>query len=405
MPSFAYVARRGSTDKLTGIIDAADRNEAAARLRRQGCFIISMELAKGNVLEGGTLSRHALRRISKEDISIFTSQLASLLKAGLSVSSALKSLQEQQDGAPLASVIEHISRAVSESLTLSESMARFPRLFPRTYTSVVRAGEEGGMLAEVLGRLSANLKAEIEVRGRVRGALAYPVFLCIFGILTVTVLMTFVIPRFTKLFVTMGERLPLPTMILLGFSNFMEKYCIFVLVGFAVMVFATITALKQESVRIVADRWLLVVPYAGSIIKRAEIARFARTLSELLKSGVPILTSLQITQEVMTNRCFVQAVNELRTGVSKGHSVAKLLKDLPGFTPLVVSMVSVGEESGQLPELLLEVSEIYEKECERSIQAFTTILGPSLIVVLGGVIAFVIVAILLPIFEASTMVG
>ena len=405
MPAFTYAARQGDTEKLTGVIEASDRNDAVARLKRMGYFLLTVEPVRGGLDDGRLFTRRVLRRISKEDISVFTSQLASLLKAGLPLANALKGLQDQMRGSPLAEVIEQIGRAISESATLSESMARFPRLFPKTYTAAIRAGEEGGMLAEVLGRLAANLKAEIEVRGRIRGALAYPIFLCVLGGITLSVLLTFVIPRFTKLFVTMGEQLPLPTRLLLAFSGFMDEFWPIALGVFATAVVVAILAMKQEATRIAADRWLLAVPWLGSIIGRSEIARFARTLSELLSSGVPILSSLKITQGVMKNRCFVADLETLRTGIAKGQPVATVLKELPHFSPLVVNMVAVGEQSGQLAELLMEVADIYEKECERATQNFTTILGPSLIVVLGGVIAFVIAAILLPVFQASTLAG
>jgi general secretion pathway protein F len=230
------------------------------------------------------------------------------------------------------------------------------------------------------------------------------VFLCVVGAMTLVVLMLFVIPRFTSLFATMGEQLPLPTRLLLAFSHTVEHFWPVVLGSIVAAVVGCVLLARQESVRIFLDRWLLFVPYVGQIIRRSEIARFARTLSELLTSGVPILTALQITRGVMTNRSYAVAIEEVRQGVSKGTPIAALLGKQAIFTPLVVNMASVGEQSGQLSELLMEVADIYEKECERAIQAFTTILGPTLIVVLGGVIAFVITAILLPVFQAGTLV-
>ncbi len=294
---------------------------------------------------------------------------------------------------------------VAEGETLHEAMGRFARLFPRAHVAAVRAGEEGGMLAEVLARLAIQLKTEIEVRGRIHGAMAYPAFLSVLGGLTLVVLMTFVIPRFTMLFATMGEQLPLPTQLLLAFSGFMDRFWPAVLAGLAAMVGTAVLAARQEPIRRVLDAWLLKAPLAGTIVSRSEIARFARTLGELLNSGVPILTSLKITQDALKNRCFHEDMEHLRTQVGKGAGIATAMKKLPTFSPLVVNMTAVGEQSGQLPELLMEVAEIYEKECERAIGVFTTILGPSLIVVLGGVIAFVITAILLPVFQASTMGG
>ena len=400
MPTFAYKARRPGTQILTDVIEADNQREAVARLKQKGYFLLSVEPARGQ--DGGS-GFYCLRGISREEVAVFTSQLACLLRAGLPLTSALKSLKQQMKGMPLADVVGRIGRDVSESATLSESMAKFPKLFPRTYTAAIRSGEESGMLAEVMHRLSDNLKKEIEVRGRIRGALAYPIFLCALGAITLIVLMTFVIPRFTKLFATMGEQLPLLTRILLGFSDVMDQYWPIVLLAMAMCAGCTILSFKREATRAVIDRWVLVLPCVGSIIARSEIARFSRTLSELLASGVPILSGLRITEGVMTNRCFAGSIDSIRSDVAKGQAVATSLQNIDFFTPLVVNMIAVGEQSGQLPELLMEVAEIYEKECERAISAFTTILGPALIVVLGGIIAFVITAILLPVFQASTL--
>lgn len=404
MPTFVYRARRPNSDILADIIEAPDRQQAIQRLKRMGLFVLAVDLAKGSVQQG-LISESTQRRISREDIAILTSQLASLLKAGLPLVSALRSLQQQLSGSPLAHIIERIERNVSESMTLSEALAQFPRVFAKSYTATIRAGEEGGMLAEVLARLAGNLKKEMEIRGRIRGAMAYPIFLCVLGGLTLTVLLTFVIPKFTKLFATMGEQLPLPTQLLLTFSGTMDRFWPVVLGVLAIIIISSLLAMRQEAVRSAIDRWALILPYIGQIIRRSEIARFARTLSELLKSGVPILNGLQITRGVMTNRNFAAAIDSIREAVAKGSPVASVLAELDVFTPLVVNMAAVGEQSGQLSELLLEVADIYEKECERAIQAFTTILGPALIVLLGGIIAFVITAILLPVFQASTLAG
>ncbi len=404
MPTFAYKARRPGTDVFADVIEASDRNEAVARLKRMGLFLLSVESVGGGAADDPASGRLS-RRISRESVAVLTSQLASLLKAGLPLASALRSLHQQMKGSPLAQVLQKIEQDVSESTTLSESVARFPYLFPRAYSAAIRAGEESGRLAEVLARLAGNLKKEMEIRGRIRGALAYPVFLCVLGGLTLVVLLTFVIPRFTRLFATMGEQLPLPTRILLAFSDTMDRFWPAVLGGLTAGVVCCVLAARREAVRSVIDRWALRLPYVGPIVGRSEIARFARTLSELLGSGVSILNSLRIARGVLGNHEFAAAVDEIRDAVSKGTPLADIMADLPVFTPLVVNMVAVGEQSGQLPELLLEVADIYEKECERAIHAFTTILGPMLIVILGGVIAFVITAILLPVFQASTLAG
>lgn len=403
MASFTYAGRRGGSEVLTGTIKAADQAEAVARLKRMGLFLLSLEETRDG--DDGGLGQGLRRHVSKQNLAVLISQLASLLKAGLPLATALKSLQQQMAGSFLATVLEQIELQISEGTTLCEAMSKFPRLFPQAYTAAVHAGEEGGMLAEVLARLAIQLKIEVEVQGRIRGALAYPIFLCIVGALTLVVLLTFVIPRFTMLFATMGSELPLPTQILLGFSIFMERYWSVALILIGVGVIATVLAWRQEAVRAVLDRYMLKAPLVGSIASRSEIARFARTLSELLNSGVPILTSLKITQGVMRNRCFLADMEVLREQVGSGTAVATIMKELPTFDPLIVNMVAVGEQSGQLPELLMEVAEIYEKECERAIQVFTTVLGPALIVMLGGIVAFVITAILLPVFQASTMAG
>jgi type II secretory pathway component PulF len=403
MPTFSYKARRGVKESVSGTVEAFDRNKAISLLKQKGYFLLSLEQASSSDL--GNLGERLLHRASKQEVAVCVSQLASLLKAGLPLALALKSLQEQAGGTVLARILEQLRADVSEGTPLHEAMNKFPRTFPHSATAAVRAGEEGGILAEVLGRLAGQMKVEIEVRGRIRGALAYPIFLLLLGALTVSVLLVFVIPRFTALFATMGEQLPLPTQILLGFSGFMDRYWVLVLLASIGTVFTAVAAGRQEPVRQWLDVWILKVPLVGSIVSRSETARTARTLAELLNSGVPILTGLKITQDVLKNRCFRKDLERLRDEVGRGTQVATAMARLSTFGPLIVNMTSVGEQSGQLPELLLEVADIYEKECERAIQTFTTILGPSLIVVLGGIVAFVITAILLPVFQASTMAG
>ncbi len=399
MPTFAYRARRPGGQIIAELVEATDRHEAIARLKRKGFFLLSLEPAR----QAG--ARGASRRIPRSEVAVFTGQLACLLHAGLPLASALRCLQQQLKRSPLGEVAERLGADVSDSSSLSEAMARWPRVFPRTYTAAIRAGEESGRLAEVMRRLAENLKQEVETRGRIRGALAYPIFLCVLGTLTLGVLMTFVIPRFTALFVTMGAELPAPTRMLLAFSDVMDRYWPILVGMLAVGGGAAAWAMKRESVRSSVDRWVLVVPWAGTILQRLEMARFCRTMAELLNSGVPILSSLQITSGVLSNRLFVAGVEQMRDEVARGCELSKGLEHLPIDSPLVIHMAAVGEQSGQLPEMFLEAADIYEKQCERAIAAWTAMLGPALIVVLGGVIAFVITAILLPVFQASTLAG
>lgn len=400
MPTFAYRARRPGGEVLSELIEAADRPDAIARLKRQGYFLLSVEQADRS---GG--GRGAFRRVPRGEVAVFTGQLACLVHAGLPLAQALRCLQQQLKRTPLGEVAERLGADVSDSSSLSEAMARWPRVFPRTYTAAIRAGEESGRLAEVMRRLADNLKQEVETRGRVRGALAYPIFLCVLGAATLTVLMTFVIPRFTALFVTMGAELPAPTRILLAFSDVMDRYWPLVLGAVVAGVAAAAWAMKRQAVRTFVDAWVLRFPWVGTILQRLEMARFCRTMSELLNSGVPILSSLQITSGVLSNRQFIAGVERIRGEVARGRELSKGLEHLPIDSPLVFHMAAVGEQSGQLPEMLLEAAEIYEKQCERAIAAWTAMLGPALIVVLGGVIAFVITAILLPVFQASTLAG
>jgi type II secretory pathway component PulF len=293
---------------------------------------------------------------------------------------------------------------IEQSDSLSQAMAKHPRAFSQVYTAIVEAAEESGSLAETLSVLSGQLKAQASVHARIKGALVYPIFLLVVSALVVGVLTTFVIPKFIELFVNVNQKLPLPTKVLVGVVDYVEGFWWAFVIGVSAIVCLGLAALKVEHVRLYVDGLLLRLPAAGTLNRKLQLARFARTLGSLLNGGVRIVTALKTTEGTTTNHAFAREIGNIEEAILKGSTFAEAVSSQHYFSEIAANMIAIGEDSGTLPEMLLEVADMYDQECESAISSMTNLLGPVMIVVLGLIIGFVVMAILLPIFETSTMV-
>lgn len=405
MQTYMFQARNIDGNLIVGDMQADNRPSVISALKQRGYFLLSVEqenrllsiLRQQAGLFGG--------RVAIRERAIFTHQLATLLKAGMQLSTALRTLSKQTDNKYLGSIIGQLYRDIEESSSLSQAMAKYPRVFPPVYTAIIVAAEESGALADSLTNLSKQLKSQASINARIRGAMAYPVFLLAVSAIVLSVLVTFVIPKFMELFINAHQKLPLPTQILVTLTNFIKEFwwaLPLVIVG---LVCAVIVLLRQEQVRIRVDGLLLSMPLVGTLNRKLQLARFARTLGSLLKGGVRILVAIHITKGTTANRAFGENISSIADHIMKGTSLAKAVGEQSCFNEITANMIAVGEDSGMLPEMLLEVAEMYEQESEAAINSVTNLLGPMMIVVLGFIIGFVVLAILLPIFETSTMVG
>lgn len=405
MQCYIYRVRNSSGSAIGGELQAETREAAISVLRRKGYFLLSVE--EQNRL--WTLFRQNMGffegRVNVRSRAIFTHQLATLLKAGMQLSMALKTLSKQTENKRLASVIKQLDRNIEESSSLSEAMKQHPRVFPAVYTAVVGSAEESGSLAEALANLSKQLKSQASVNARIRSALSYPVFLLVLSAVVVGVLVSFVVPKFIELFVNANQELPLPTQILIGLTSWLRDFWWALLLLIAVGICLSVFSLRQELIRMSVDRLLLNLPLLGALNRKLQLARFARTLGSLLNGGVRIVSAINITKGITANRAFSHAISEIEDRIVKGSTLENAVREQSYFTEVTANMIAVGENSGMLPEMLLEVADIYEQEAETAIDSMTRLLGPIMVVVLGLIIGFVVLAILLPIFETSALIG
>ena len=361
-------------------------------------------LREGGTLLGG-LTRRLRDRVTASQLAVVTRQLSSLLRAGLPVVEALATLRGQAENRRLVRVIEDVQETLlREGGTLADALACRPDVFAPVYRSLVRSGEEGGGLGEVLRDLGKHLTRTARLRGQVLGALIYPVFLLLLGATAIFVLMAFVIPSFEELFESFGRDLPGPTRLLIAFSEFVASWWWAVLAGFAVVILLVWVLLRRAPVRLRTDRLVLRLPVIGPMLLKLAISRIARTLGALASGGVPILTSLRITGETVRNRAVRATFAPMVASVATGDSLAAAASKARLYPPLMVNLIRTGEDTGELAEMLNELAAIYEEEAERAVSGAVKLLEPVLIIVMGVVIAGIVAAVMLPVFQANVMV-
>ncbi len=398
MPVFAYRAKQGPVKTVEGRLVADNHSAAVLRLESMGCIPVWVEETEEPSERGAVEPRRM--KVSSGEVTVFTRQLAGLLRAGVPILRALSTIQEQTENPVFRAVIEDVVAGVRDGKMFSESLVRYPRLFPELYVNMVRSGESAGVLDEVLMRLTEARENDDELRGKVLSALAYPAFVMAVGFVSVFIILTFFLPRIMNLFQGMGRVLPLPTRVIMAVSGFFAGYWVWMLVvgGLAAIVFGRF--LRTARGRLVVDGWVLRLPLVGKFARDTDIVRFARTLALLVKAGIPVERALTLGGHTLMNR-------KLRSGiltvavetVRQGATVASGLKRWSGMPAFVTSMVAVGEESGRLDDVLLEVASFYQRELDRGLKLITTLLEPILILLVGIVVGFIIFAMLLPIFQ------
>jgi type II secretory pathway component PulF len=404
MPQFRYSAKAESGEALKGVVEAADRSHALQQLKAMGYYVLAVGEPRQRNGWSERLAARGLGRISGRDVALLTRQLANLLSAGLLVTQSLRILARQAERPALGQLLETLAARVEGARMLSAAMAEHPQVFSPQYTSIVRAGEEGGTLPAALMQLAEYLQTEVKFREQVRSALLYPAFLCVSALAVVVVLMTFVIPRFLSLFAMFGQDLPLPTRILIGTSSFMGTWWPALAAALAVLVLGWAQVLRSEPGRLHWHRTKLRLPILGAASHKAEMAVFSQTLAALTRSGVQIVQALQIAGETLGNRFLAGHVRKITEAVREGSPLNEAMRRQGVFPEVLVSMTAVGEESGQLDDLVASAAEVLREESQRSIQRLTMLLEPTLILVLGGLVALIVAAILLPVFSSSALV-
>jgi general secretion pathway protein F len=407
VPVFEYRALDAKGKVREGILDADTPKEARLKLRDQKVHVVALRTKEDVGGKKRLWMPGFLRRRHSEEVSAITRQLATMLKSGIPLAQSLTALIDQAETPDIEAVLRDIREKVTQGASLADAMAFHPAYFGDLFVNMVKAGQAAGTLDVVLKRLADFLQKQNRMRARVKAALAYPFIMVIIGALVVAGLMTFVVPKILAVIRTAGKgkaSLPLPTEILITLSNlFRDWWWAMALVAFGVW-FLYRGALRSEAFRYRRDRFLLSVPVMGDLLKKQAVSRFAVTLATLLRSGVPALHALTIVRNVVDNQVLARVVGEIHDRILEGADIAGPMKKSGIFPPVVGYMISIGEQTGQLEEMLERIAEAYDEELEVATTKFTSLLEPILIVAMALVVGFIVMAVLLPIMDIGTSI-
>lgn len=397
MSTFSYRARDNTGKLVRGAIEALSQEEVAERLQR-------MEYAPVTITEiftGLKLERFEwkFRRIKTEDVVMFNVQLANMLTSGLSITSSLDTLQKQNENKKFSDIIGRVSQSVEAGESFSQALAKHPKVFPDLFISMVKAAETGGDLGGVLNRYAEFAEAQADLRRKIREALYYPIILIVAAIGVIVFMATFLIPKFVEIFDRAGISLPLPTIILYGIGTAIRQFWYLIVLSGVLIVAGLKRYIRTESGKFRFDNVSLKLPVLGPIVRKICISRFARTLSTLVGSGVPILESLDTVRDVVNNQVLGRVIKQVRKSVEKGESLAESLKVSEEFPLDTIQMISVGEESGNLAKMLSKISDFYDRATGYSIRKMVASLEPILLVVMGIIVAFTMASMLFPMFD------
>lgn len=410
MSAFHYSAMQGSGGVVKGTIEAEDRRAALRLLAGRGLFPSSLkpiaEIGErhvtGTLIATPPISGFRFGTgIRRKEVTAFSREMSALLGAGIPIPQAIEAIASEEANPAMKAVVEQIAADVKTGISLSAAMANHPRLFSSLYTSMVRVGEEAGALPQVMRDLAELLEHDDEIRGEVVSAIAYPLFVLGFGIVTVVVLLTVVLPKLFSMLEEMLDVLPLPTLILLRVSGFFSEYWPWLLLTVTGAVFGLRWHFKSAEGALQWDRFTLRVPVMGGLVRSAALSRFARTLGILVKSGVSLLPALKIVQTTVGNLVIGSQIAQVSEETRGGDSLAAPLRKLGIFPRSAVQMIAAGEESGQLADMLIKVAQIEERHLRARTRTLISLLAPILILIVGGVVGFMVIAILLPIFRMS----
>ena len=420
MPRFTYVALDSRGQESTGLVEAASTNEAIGQLRQAGYFPTSVyEEGKGGGPDGKAAKRAAKaerisrprerkqivlfqrKKIKPKTLMIFTRQLATLIDSGLPLLRSLNVLAKQERDAVLKNTINKLADSVQGGGTFSEGLAQHPLIFNDLYVNMVKAGEVGGVLELVLSRLAEFQEKAAKIKNKVVAAMVYPIIVMTMAIGIMGFLLVFIVPKFEQIFHDMLGDKPLPaiTTFVITVSKFVQGHWLVIIGGLVATVAGYKFAVRTARGRSTIDRFKLRVPLFGDVIRKTAISRFSRTLGTLVTSGVPILQALNITRETAGNMVIARAISRVHESVKEGESIVQPLEASGAFPPMVVSMIDVGEETGQLPEMLLKIADVYDDEVDTSVAAMTAALEPIMIVFLALVVGTIVIALFMPLIS------
>lgn len=400
MASFAYVAREtGSGREIRSTVEAATEQAAIAALLNRNLLVVSIQEKVGKK------GRTAGGRVALADLVIFTRQLATMIDAGLAMVQSLQGLADQTTNKVMRDVIRDICTRVEGGDSFSEALQKHPKVFSRLYFSMVAAGEKGGLLAEILARLATYLENAARLRKKVKSAIMYPTVVTIVAILITIFLLVKVVPVFAEIYAGFGGQLPGPTQFLVQLSNVVKKYIILIVLGAGGLVYGWMSFIKTKSGREFWDSRRIKLPIFGTIAHKICLARFTRTLASLIRSGVPILEVLQIVSQTVGNVVMEKAIKVAASDIERGESISAALAKHPVFPNMIIRMISAGEQTGKIDNMLERISDFLDEEIETTLSGLTSLIEPILIVFLGVVVGGMVICMFLPIFKLADLVS
>lgn len=399
MPTFKYIAKEITGKTVSGILEYSDKALLIDALRKKDLIIISIEeTAKRRPISSGG-------SVKLEEVVIFSRQLATMVDSGIPLVQALDILCEQIEKPVFKNILAKIKDDIETGSSLSDALARHPAVFSTLYINMVRAGESSGALDDILDRLAAYLEKSSMLQRKVKSSLVYPVVVITMAMLITLVMLLKVIPTFKGIFTMLGGELPLPTRILIFISDTIRQMFLYVAAGITVVVFALRKYMKTPQGKENFDRMLLAMPVLGPLFRKVAVAKFTRTFATLVKSGVPILVSLEIVGKTAGNTVIEKAVESVRNGIKEGENIADPLAKSGAFPPMVVRMIKVGEQTGELEKMLTKIADFYEDQVDAAVSGLTSLIEPLIIAFLGVVIGGIVIAMFLPVFKLTEIIS
>jgi general secretion pathway protein F len=400
MPEYLYKATTLSGQTVEGSMDGKDEAAVVQSLHQLGYIPIRIISHQDKGTTSG-LTSLLPQRVGVKNLLIFTQELSTLVSAGLPIDRSLDILGTLTENRKLRETVKEVLKKIEGGSSLSEALGQYPRIFSKLYINMVKAGESGGFLETILSRLARYIQSTKEIKDYLISVMIYPLILTMVSGLSITILVTFVIPRFARVFSDMGQTIPLPTQIMLSTSQIVRNYW-WLGVGVVGLIYFGLKMYKKDEERKWKwDRFKLKWVAVGDLIKKIEVARFARTMGTLLQSGVPILPAINLVKEISENEAISRSIVHIHDRLREGQGISKTLEETGIFPPLAVHMIGVGEETGKLDEMLIKVAETYEDNVQTAVKRFVSLLEPLIILVMGGVVGFIVISMLLAIFSIN----
>ncbi len=396
MGFFSYIAKDSQGLRIKGMLEAVDQKDALAVLHKKGLIIISVKEERVKAVKD--------KGIKLDDLVVFSRQLATMVESGITLVQALHILSEQSENKILSGVTLKIKDDIESGSSLHEALSRHPKIFSNLYINMVKAGETSGLLDEILDRLATYLEKSSALQRKVKSSLVYPAVVISMAILITVVLLVKVVPTFKGIFASLGGTLPMPTQILIAISDTLRKFFVFVVIAFIILVFIFKKLIDTPKGRYQFDKYSLRMPVFGPLLKKVVVAKFSRTLATLVKSGVPILNALEIVGKTSGNKVVEEAVDNARTSIKEGEPISEPLSRSGAFPPMVVRMISVGEQTGQLEKMLNKIADFYDEQVDAAVSGLTSMIEPLVIGFLGIIVGGIVIALFMPIFKITELI-